>query len=70
MFDFTLGIFLDLLLISGVILLLISPFKKFKEHRKTLVPMAILFIVVGIAFIDWNAVEEAYWEGVQWANNL
>ncbi|MCG2588100.1 hypothetical protein [Rhodohalobacter sulfatireducens] len=70
MFDFILEIFLDLSLISGVILLLISPFKKFKEHRKILVPMAILFIVISIAFIDWNAVGEAYWEGYHFAKNL
>jgi uncharacterized membrane protein SirB2 len=70
MFDFILKIFLDLLLVSGVILLLISPFKKFKDYRKILVPMAILFIVIGIAFIDWNAVQEAYREGARWAKEL
>jgi hypothetical protein len=53
-----------------VLLLLISPFTKFKEQWKILVPIAILFIVIGIAFIDWNAVGEAYWEGVQWAKEL
>lgn len=70
MFDFILGIFLDLLLISGVILLLISPFQKFKEYRKLLIPLGVLFIVFGIVFTDWNAVREAYWEGVRWAKEL
>jgi len=70
MFDFILGILFDLLLISGVLLLLISAFTKFKDHWKILVPIAILFILIGIAFIDWNAVGEAYWEGVQWAKEL
>jgi uncharacterized protein YqhQ len=70
MIDFIFGIFLDLLLICGVILLLVSPFKKYQEYRKILVPIAILFIVIGIAFIDWNAVQEAYREGARWAKEL
>lgn len=63
MFEFLTGLFLDLLLIGGIILLSRSPFKKFRENRKVFIPLGILFIVIGIVFIDWNAAQEAFWEG-------
>ncbi|MDZ7719559.1 MAG: hypothetical protein U5K72_12145 [Balneolaceae bacterium] len=68
MIDFLSGLFLDLLLFGGIILLLISPFQKFKEHRKYLIPLGLIFVAIGIAFIDWGAVQAAYWEGYDAAN--
>lgn len=65
MVDFFSGIFLDLLLISGILLLLMSPFKKFKEYRKVMIPLGILFVIIGLTFFDWNAAREAFWEGYQ-----
>jgi hypothetical protein len=68
MFEFLSGLFLDLSLIGGIILLLISPFQKFREHRKILIPIGLVLVIIGITFIDWNALREGFWDGYNAAN--
>ncbi len=67
--DLITGILIDLSLIGGVILFLVSFFKKYKEYRLKMLIVSLILIAVGIIFIDISAISEAYQSGLEFGSN-
>ena len=65
MLDFISGLFIDLSLFSGIILLALSFIKKFKKHQSKMVITSIVLIVIWIVFVDMGAISEAFQQGVE-----
>jgi len=63
MIEFISGLLVDLCLIGGIILLLISLKKKFKEQRLKMIVVSVILIAVGLIFLDTGALTEAYERG-------
>ena len=66
MIDFISGLLVDLSLIGGVILVVLSFFQKYKKHRLKMVIAGLVLFTVGIIFLDTAALSEAYQNGVEW----
>jgi len=70
MIEFISGLLADLCLIGGVILLLISLRKKYKEHRVKMIVLSVILIAVGLIFLDTGALSEAYQRGTEAAEGM
>jgi len=70
MIEFISGLLVDLCLIGGVILLLISLRKKYKEHRVKMIVLSVILIAVGLIFLDTGALSEAYQRGTEAAEGM
>ena len=66
MIDFISGLLIDLSLIGGVILVVLSFFQKYKKHRAKMVIAGIVLFAIGILFLDSAALSEAYQNGFEW----
>lgn len=69
MFDFISGLLIDLSLITGIILLIMSFTTKFKKHKSKMIIAGMVLIGVGLTFFDTTALYEAYQNGVDWGKN-
>jgi len=65
MIEFISGLLVDLSLFGGVILLLISLNKKYKEQRLKMIAASVILIAVGLIFLDTGALSEAYQRGTE-----
>ena len=70
MIEFISGLLVDLCLIGGIILLLISLKKKFKEQRLKMIVVSVILIAVGLIFLDTGALTEAYERGREAAEGM
>ncbi len=70
MIEFISGLLVDLCLIGGVILLLISLKKKYKEQRLKMIIVSVILIAVGLIFLDTGALSEAYQRGTEAAEGM
>jgi hypothetical protein len=70
MIEFISGLLVDLCLIGGIILLLISLKKKFKEQRLKMIVISVILIAVGLIFLDTEALNEAYQRGREAAEGM
>jgi len=70
MIEFISGLLVDLCLIGGIILLLISLRKKYKEHRVKMIVLSVILIAVGLIFLDTGALSEAYQRGTEAAERM
>jgi len=59
------GILVDLSLIGGVILFFMGFLEKYKNHKMKMLIVGLVLIVIGLIFIDWSAIYEAYQNGLQ-----
>jgi len=64
------GYVTDLSLLAGIVLFIMSFLAKYKEHRFKLIAVAILLLIIGIAFFDVDAFIEGYERGREFAENL
>ena len=69
MLDFIIGLLIDLALIGGTFLLILSFFKKFKKHRTKMFIASVVLIVIGLIFLDTAALSEAYQKGMEWGES-
>lgn len=58
------GILVDLSLIGGIILFLISFLEKYKKHKMKMIIVGLVLIAIGLIFIDVSAIQEAYQSGM------
>lgn len=70
MIEFISGLLVDLCLIGGVILLLISLKKKYNEQRLKMIIVGVILIAVGLIFLDTGALSEAYQRGTEAAGGM
>jgi len=63
MLDIIGRLFIDISLIGGIILFVLSFSKKFRKHRSKMLIASVLFIIVGLIFFDSAALSEAYQRG-------
>lgn len=70
MIEFISGLLVDLCLIGGVILLLTSLRKKFKEQRLKMIALSVILIAVGLIFLDTGALNEAYQRGAEFDRDV
>lgn len=66
MLDFIGGLLIDLSLIAGAILFVMSFFQKYKKHKLKMLIAGVILIAIGIIFFDMAAISEAYQNGVEW----
>lgn len=59
------GVLVDLSLIGGIILFLISFLEKYKKHKMKMIIIGLALIVIGLIFIDVSAIQEAYQNGME-----
>ena len=69
MLDFIGGLLIDLSLIVGIILFVMSFFEKYKEHKSKMLVVSLSLIAIGLIFFDISAVSEAYQNGVEWGES-
>ena len=70
MIDFISGLLVDLSLIGGVILVVLSFFRKYKKHRLKMVIAGVVLLAIGILFLDTAALSEAYQNGLERGRGL
>ncbi len=59
------GVLVDLSLIGGIILFLISFLEKYKKHKMKMIIVGLALIAIGLIFIDVSAIHEAYQSGME-----
>ena len=69
MVEFIGGLLIDLSLIAGFILFVMSFFKKYKKHKSKMRLIGMTLIVIGLIFFDTSALSEAYQNGIDWGKN-
>lgn len=69
MLEFISGIFIDLSLFGGIILLVLSFSNKFRKHKPIMLTAGAVLLAVGLIFFDATAVSEAYQNGLEWGKN-
>ncbi len=61
--DFVLGLLLDIAIIAGIVLLVLSVRKKHRARRFKMVLVGIFLVATGLVFLDWDELSEAYDRG-------
>lgn len=70
MLEFISGLLIDLSLIGGIILFGISFSKKFRKHRTKMLVASLILVAVGLMFLDYSALSEAYQSGFESGKNI
>ena len=60
---------IDLSIVAGIVLFFMSFLRKYKKHRAKMITASIVLFALGIAFIDIDALHEAYQKGREFAGN-
>lgn len=68
--DFISGLFIDLSLLGGIVLFIMSFFKKYKKYRYKMMIVGVALIVIWIAFVNTASLQEAYQEGYEAAQGI
>jgi cytochrome c biogenesis protein CcdA len=68
--DFFTGLLVDLSLFGGIILFIMSFFKKYRDNRYKMMIIGIILVIVGLVFLDYASLQEAYLEGYEAAQGL
>ena len=69
MLEFIIGLLIDLSLIGGIILCGLSFSKKYRKHRSKMLVASLILIAVGLIFMDYSALKEAYQSGIEYGRN-
>lgn len=64
------GILVDLSLIAGIVLFVISFLKKYKKHKMKMMIAGLVLIAIGLIFFDVSAIQEAYQSGMEAGGSL
>ena len=69
MIEFISGVLIDLSLIGGIILCGLSFSKKYRKHRSKMLFASLILIAIGIVFLDYSTLMEAYQTGFESRRN-
>ncbi|WP_445664031.1 hypothetical protein [Fodinibius sp. AD559] len=64
------GLLVDLSLLGGIILFIMSFFKKYREYRYKMIIFGLILIVIWWAFIDTTSLQEAAQQGKEAAQGI
>lgn len=67
--DFITGLLVDLSFFGGIILFIMSFFKKYRENRYKMMVLGIM-VIIGLVFLDYASLQEAYREGYEVAQGI
>jgi uncharacterized membrane protein HdeD (DUF308 family) len=70
MLDIISGLLVDLSLLGGVILCIMSFFNRYKQYRFKLLIMGLILLTVGIVFVDTAALSAAFQKGAEAARGM
>lgn len=65
MFNFMLGVLVDVSLIGGVILFFMSFSKKYKSRQTTLLIAGMVLVILGLIFLDSSALYDSFQKGYE-----
>lgn len=68
--DFITGLLVDLSFFGGIILFIMSFFKKYRENRYKMMVLGIILVIIGLVFLDYASLQEAYREGYEVAQGI
>ena len=69
LFNFISGLFIDLSLLVGIVLFVMSFTQKFRKHKSKMLITGLALIAVGLVFLDTSVLSEAYQKGFEWGKN-
>lgn len=55
----------DMILLSGILLLILGFLHRFREHRFKMMAAGVILLVIGVAYLDMAALAEAFESGRQ-----
>lgn len=70
MIEFISGLLIDLSILGGLIVFGLSFSGKYKKHRSKMLVASLILIAVGLMFLDYSALKEAYQSGLESAGNI
>ncbi|PAU92637.1 hypothetical protein CK503_15715 [Aliifodinibius salipaludis] len=68
--DFIGGLLVDLSLLGGILLFIMSLFKKYREYRYKMIILGLVLIVIWWVFIDTASLQEAFQQGKEVAQGI
>lgn len=70
MLDIISGLLIDISLFGGIILCIMSFFKRYKQYRSKLLIIGLILVTVGIVFLETAALSEAFQKGAETAKGM
>ncbi|WP_441000032.1 hypothetical protein [Fodinibius sp. SL11] len=68
--DFIDELLVDLCFIGGIIIFIISFFKKYREYRYAMMLIGVLLVFIGLIFLDTGSLQEVYQKGYEAAQGI